>query len=92
MKIRVLHVIDSFDLGGGQTALLNLLHALDRDRFEPEVACMEEAANGKLDVPVEKELAESFSRGTRAVIGAAVRVPSVGCDVISGWKRIDVGP
>jgi glycosyltransferase involved in cell wall biosynthesis len=40
MKIRVLHVIDSFDLGGGQTALLNLLHALDRDRFEPEVACM----------------------------------------------------
>lgn len=40
MKIRVLHVIDSFDLGGGQTALLNLLRAHDRDRYEPEVACM----------------------------------------------------
>ncbi len=39
-RVRVLHVIDSFDLGGAQTVLLNLLHALDRDRFEPEVAAM----------------------------------------------------
>lgn len=37
---RVLHIIDSFDLGGGQTALLNLLRALDRERFDLEVACM----------------------------------------------------
>ena len=40
MKTRVLHVIDSFDLGGAQTALLNLLRATNRDRYEPEVACM----------------------------------------------------
>ena len=40
MRTRVLHVIDSFDLGGGQTALLNLLRACDRERYEPEVACM----------------------------------------------------
>lgn len=40
MKTRVLHIIDSFDLGGGQTALLNLLRALDRERFDLEVACM----------------------------------------------------
>jgi glycosyltransferase involved in cell wall biosynthesis len=39
-KVRVLHVIDSFDLGGGQTALLNLIRASNRERFEPEVACM----------------------------------------------------
>jgi glycosyltransferase involved in cell wall biosynthesis len=39
-RIRVLHVIDSFDLGGGQTALLNLLRATDRGRYEPEVACL----------------------------------------------------
>jgi glycosyltransferase involved in cell wall biosynthesis len=39
-KVRVLHVIDSFDLGGGQTALLNLLRATNRERFAPEVACM----------------------------------------------------
>ncbi|MCE9611250.1 MAG: glycosyltransferase [Chthoniobacter sp.] len=39
-KYRVLHVIDSFDLGGAQTALLNLLRYADRERFEPEVACM----------------------------------------------------
>lgn len=38
--IRVLHVIDSFDLGGAQTALLNLVRATDRTRFEPEVAAM----------------------------------------------------
>lgn len=39
-RTRVLHVIDSFDLGGGQTALLNLLRATNRERYEPEVACM----------------------------------------------------
>jgi glycosyltransferase involved in cell wall biosynthesis len=39
-RVRVLHVIDSFDLGGGQTALLNLIRASNRKRFEPEVACM----------------------------------------------------
>lgn len=39
-QVRVLHVIDSFDLGGGQTALLNLIRATNRKRFEPEVACM----------------------------------------------------
>ena len=39
-KYRVLHVIDSFDLGGAQTALLNLIRHTDRERFEPEVACM----------------------------------------------------
>ena len=30
MKTRVLHVIDSFDLGGGQTVVLNLLKYADR--------------------------------------------------------------
>ncbi|HET6407318.1 MAG TPA: glycosyltransferase [Chthoniobacteraceae bacterium] len=39
-RVRVLHVIDSFDLGGGQTALLNLIKAMNRERYEPEVACM----------------------------------------------------
>lgn len=39
-QVRVLHVIDSFDLGGGQTALLNLIRASNRERFVPEVACM----------------------------------------------------
>jgi len=39
-KYRVLHVIDSFDLGGAQTALLNLIRCADRERFEPEVACL----------------------------------------------------
>ncbi len=39
-QIRVLHVIDSFDLGGAQTALLNLVRAMDRTRFSAEIACM----------------------------------------------------
>lgn len=38
--VRVLHVIDSFDLGGAQTALRHLVRATDRARFAPEVAAM----------------------------------------------------
>jgi glycosyltransferase involved in cell wall biosynthesis len=37
---RVLHVIDSLDLGGAQTFLLDLVTHLDRSRYEPEVASM----------------------------------------------------
>jgi glycosyltransferase involved in cell wall biosynthesis len=37
---RILHVIDSFDLGGAQEALVNLVAHRDRSRFEPEVATM----------------------------------------------------
>ena len=37
---RILHVIDSFDLGGAQEALVNLAACADRSRFEPEVAAM----------------------------------------------------
>lgn len=37
---RVLHVIDSLDLGGAQTFLLELVKHLDRSRYLPEVACM----------------------------------------------------
>ena len=38
--IKVLHVIDSLDLGGAQTALLNLARFRDRTRFEWTVAPM----------------------------------------------------
>ena len=37
---RILHVIDSFDLGGAQEALVNLVACSDRSRFAPEVATM----------------------------------------------------
>lgn len=37
---RVLHVIDSLDLGGAQTFLLGLVKHLDRSLYLPEVACM----------------------------------------------------
>jgi hypothetical protein len=53
---------------------------------------IDESARAKLDEPIEKEVAESFARGTRAVIGAAVYCPELGCDVISGWQRLDIGP
>ncbi|PWU08351.1 MAG: hypothetical protein C5B47_04815 [Verrucomicrobia bacterium] len=36
--IRVLHVIDSLDLGGGQTALLNLVRFAKRSQFHLEIA------------------------------------------------------
>lgn len=38
--IRVLHVIDSLDLGGAQTALLNLVRFADSNRIHHEVAAM----------------------------------------------------
>ncbi len=55
--IRVLHVIDSLDLGGAQTALLNLVKFADRTRFRHEVAAMHgagffAAAFREIDVPV----------------------------------------
>jgi len=37
---KILHVIDSFDLGGAQEALVNLVACCDRERFAPEVASM----------------------------------------------------
>ena len=37
---RILHVIDSLDLGGAQVVLWNLLQHADRGRFEIEAACM----------------------------------------------------
>jgi glycosyltransferase involved in cell wall biosynthesis len=39
-RIRVLHLIDSLDLGGAQTALLAWLQAHDRVRFEVHLASM----------------------------------------------------
>jgi L-malate glycosyltransferase len=39
-KIRVLHLIDSLDLGGAQTALFAWLQAHDRSRFEVHLASM----------------------------------------------------
>jgi glycosyltransferase involved in cell wall biosynthesis len=39
-RTRVLHVIDSLDLGGAQVVLLNLLEHADRKRFEVEAACL----------------------------------------------------
>jgi glycosyltransferase involved in cell wall biosynthesis len=38
--IKILHVIDSLDLGGAQTALLNLVRFRDRERFQLTVALM----------------------------------------------------
>lgn len=38
--IRILHVIDHLDLGGAQTALLDMLRCRDREAFEVEVAVM----------------------------------------------------
>ncbi|HEY5742507.1 MAG TPA: glycosyltransferase, partial [Terrimicrobiaceae bacterium] len=38
--IRVLHVIDHLDLGGAQTALLDMLRHRDRSAFDVEVAAM----------------------------------------------------
>lgn len=38
----------------------------------------------------EHELPATFPRGGRLVVGAAVFAPALGCDVISGWRRVTV--
>jgi glycosyltransferase involved in cell wall biosynthesis len=40
MSYRVLHLIDSLDLGGAQVVLLNLLRYADRAQFTHEAACL----------------------------------------------------
>lgn len=66
--VRVLHVIDSLDLGGAQTALLNLLKYADRSQFHHEVAAMHgegmfAAAFRDLGVPVHSLSAQRFPPG-----------------------------
>lgn len=51
--IRVLHVIDSLDLGGAQTTLINLARFRDRGKFELTVAPMH--GRGVFAEPIEKE-------------------------------------
>jgi hypothetical protein len=53
---------------------------------------MDESFRSKLNTPMERELAESFSRGDRIVIGAAMHLPQLGCEVISGWQRLNIAP
>ncbi len=38
--ISTLHLITELSIGGAQTALLNLLKDIDRNRFSPSVACL----------------------------------------------------
>lgn len=40
MRHKVLHVIDSLDLGGAQTLLLEICRHSDHERFDTEVTCM----------------------------------------------------
>jgi L-malate glycosyltransferase len=54
-RIRVLHVIDSFDLGGAQTALLNWLKYHDRSKFAVEIATFH-ATEQSLFMPRVREL------------------------------------
>ncbi len=66
--IRILHVIDSLDLGGAQTALLNLVKYADRSRFHHEVAAMHgegmfAAPFRALDVPVHSLSARRWPPG-----------------------------
>lgn len=52
MKRRVLHVIDSLELGGAQTLLLEICKNSNRERFDVEVACMH--GNGVFAAEFEK--------------------------------------
>jgi hypothetical protein len=59
---------------------------LDEDDF------IDESVRGRLAGTVTAELAHSFARGGRAIIGVAIFLPALGCDAISGWQRVNIGP
>jgi glycosyltransferase involved in cell wall biosynthesis len=66
--VRILHIIDSLDLGGAQTALLNLVKYADASRFHHEVAVMHgeglfAGAFRALDVPVHSLSAHRWPPG-----------------------------
>src|SRR5258706_15084479 len=39
-KIKIVHIINSFEFGGAEAMLCNLLLRTDRDRFEPSVVAL----------------------------------------------------
>ncbi len=76
--VRILHVIDSLDLGGAQTALLNLVKYADRARFHHEIASMHgdgmfAAAFQALGVPVHSLSAHRWPPGYLAHLPGLLR-------------------
>ena len=67
-------------------AVTGLDEPLDEDDF------IDESVRGRLEGTVTTELAHSFARGGRAIIGVAIFLPALGCDAISGWQRLNIGP
>ena len=77
MAYRVLHVIDSLDLGGAQVVLLNLLQHADRERFQLEAVTLH--GHGVFwdrlraaGVPVERR---EFPRVTHEFFGGDLMIP-----------------
>jgi len=76
--VRVLHIIDSLDLGGAQTALLNLVKYADASSFHHEVAAMHgdgmfAAAFRALGVPVHSLSARRWPPGYLKNLPALLR-------------------
>lgn len=72
--IRVLHLINSLGVGGGERFAVELVRRLDRERYEPRVVCLYEAGElqDRLDsanVPVE-------------VLGLGLKLRA------AGWERV----
>jgi hypothetical protein len=53
---------------------------------------IDESVRGRFDGIVTADLTHSFPRGGRAIVGVAVFLPALGCDAISGWQRLNIGP
>jgi hypothetical protein len=67
-------------------AITGLDEPLEEDDF------VDEAIRGRLEAFTTVQVAHSFARGGRAIVGVAMFVPALGCDAISGWQRINIGP
>jgi len=54
MPIRIVYLIDSLGMGGAERVLLSNLQHLDRERFEPRVAVLQERAGNPLAAEIRK--------------------------------------
>ncbi|MBN1866152.1 GT4 family glycosyltransferase PelF [Candidatus Sumerlaeota bacterium] len=52
-RIQVVHVINSMEIGGAQRQVANLFHAIDRERFDMRLVCLER--KGVLGEEIEKQ-------------------------------------
>lgn len=56
-KIRIVYIIDRLEIGGTEKQLLELIHHLDRERFDPMLVCLKDAGSyGIAEIPCRQKI------------------------------------